>query len=185
MPEISISGGDQDGLFAAVAAAGAKGAVVVTGADAGVADRMTLAGLVDVTEVGGGVWRGAVPSFAVGASVAVGKGAWASVVGGGGAGLVDEEELLGRGGVVEGAVSCGVESAGKRKPCKDCSCGLAEEVAAEEVGGDVVKGPGKSACGNCNLGDAFRCAGCPYLGLPPFKPGEKVALPSSLMTSDI
>lgn len=72
-----------------------------------------------------------------------------------------------------------------RKACKNCSCGLREILLNEQEPDDLVaagfaapvvaatktkKGVKKisaavtSSCGNCYLGDAFRCGSCPYLG---------------------
>ncbi|KAI9574911.1 cytokine-induced anti-apoptosis inhibitor 1, Fe-S biogenesis-domain-containing protein [Boletus coccyginus] len=90
----------------------------------------------------------------------------------------------------------------RKKACKNCTCGLAEIEAEEAKSGKVVLLDGDSAvevgrgdqekerliaaakaapkatssCGSCFLGDAFRCASCPYLGLPAFNPGEKVEI---------
>eukprot|EP00531_Pseudo-nitzschia_arenysensis_P004927 CAMPEP_0116137434 /NCGR_PEP_ID=MMETSP0329-20121206/12246_1 /TAXON_ID=697910 /ORGANISM="Pseudo-nitzschia arenysensis, Strain B593" /LENGTH=263 /DNA_ID=CAMNT_0003632349 /DNA_START=95 /DNA_END=886 /DNA_ORIENTATION=- len=65
-----------------------------------------------------------------------------------------------------------------RKPCDNCSCGRAEVYAAEQAAGADSRPEPKaavpsSACGKCNLGDAFRCASCPFLGKPAFKAGEE------------
>ena len=139
---------------------------------------MTLAGLVQLRVEGNCVF-GQLPSYAQGQAVAVvGEEA-----------LIDEDDLLERDGLptkkclpmnekeVPAAASAG------RKPCKDCSCGLAQVYAnGEEV---ETKASAMSNCGNCSLGDAFRWAGCPYLGLLPFKPGEKLSISNQLMTSDI
>jgi hypothetical protein len=58
----------------------------------------------------------------------------------------------------------------KPKPCKNCNCGRAEKESQD----NKIDPNFKSDCGKCYLGDAFRCAGCPYRGLPAFEPGQKI-----------
>lgn len=67
----------------------------------------------------------------------------------------------------------------KVSACKNCSCGrkdLAAGLGSEAAKAKLESGEIKSSCGNCYLGDAFRCASCPYKGQPAFKPGEKIEL---------
>ncbi|XP_029661283.1 anamorsin homolog [Formica exsecta] len=96
--------------------------------------------------------------------------------------LIDEDELLDESDFVKPDASslrvC--STTGKRKACKDCTCGLAEELNNKTI----QEGTVKSSCGSCYLGDAFRCASCPYLGMPAFKPGEKVVVPDIHLTID-
>ncbi|KAM9122097.1 anamorsin [Pangshura tecta] len=84
--------------------------------------------------------------------------------------LLDSEDLKKPDPSSLKAPSC--KESGKKKACKNCTCGLAEDLEQEKK--ESLKP--KSACGNCYLGDAFRCASCPYMGMPAFKPGEKILL---------
>lgn len=62
------------------------------------------------------------------------------------------------------------------KPCENCTCGRKELEEGKITKKDLETGAVQSSCGKCYLGDAFRCATCPYLGQPAFEPGDKVQL---------
>lgn len=98
--------------------------------------------------------------------------------------LVDDSELLGEEDLVKPDPAslrvCG--TTGKRKACKDCSCGLKEEL---DSGKEPTKKDFTSSCGSCYLGDAFRCGSCPYLGMPAFNPGDKVSLSQRQLNPDL
>jgi len=98
--------------------------------------------------------------------------------------LVDDTTLLEEEDMVKVDPStlrvCG--TTGKKKACKDCSCGLREELAD---GKEPTTKSVNSSCGSCFLGDAFRCGSCPYLGMPAFKPGEKIQLSNRQLNPDL
>ena len=87
---------------------------------------------------------------------------------GGGDGLLAPPPMID----VEARAKAARDDCGGRKACDNCTCGRAEQEAMESRE-EENKAPYTSACGNCSKGDAFRCAGCPYLGKPAFKEGEQ------------
>ncbi|KAI4290806.1 hypothetical protein PAPHI01_0080 [Pancytospora philotis] len=53
----------------------------------------------------------------------------------------------------------------QKRQCANCTCSLSKQAPPAQ--------PKKGGCGSCALGDAFRCSGCPYRGMPAFKEGEE------------
>ncbi|KAL5342155.1 Fe-S cluster assembly protein dre2 [Aspergillus crustosus] len=114
--------------------------------------------------------------------------------------LIDEDTLLSADDLKRPIVpppECQPKAGRRRRACKDCTCGLATQLEAEDKERrdeadkslNVLKlesddlneldftVQGKTgSCGNCALGDAFRCDGCPFIGLPAFKPGQEVQI---------
>ncbi|PYH79779.1 Fe-S cluster assembly protein Dre2 [Aspergillus uvarum CBS 121591] len=118
--------------------------------------------------------------------------------------LIDEDELLSEDDLKRPIPppECQPKKGRRRRACKDCTCGLAARIEAEEQAQRekadkalnvmklqtddlneldfTVQGkPG--SCGNCALGDAFRCDGCPFIGLPAFKPGQEVQIMNNVV----
>ncbi|KAG4305082.1 hypothetical protein PORY_001252 [Pneumocystis oryctolagi] len=109
--------------------------------------------------------------------------------------LIDEDDLLEPSDLVftKPQPNTCDPSTRRRKACKNCSCGLRQQEMeiAEKMSQMTIrlldehelkdvdfKQPNMpvSSCGNCYLGDAFRCSRCPYFGMPAFKPGQKIEL---------
>ncbi|KAH8821017.1 Fe-S cluster assembly protein dre2 [Xylogone sp. PMI_703] len=114
--------------------------------------------------------------------------------------LIDEDTLLTEEDLkrpINIPPECAPRAGKRRRACKDCTCGLAERIAAEDAAKrakadsqlktimlatddlaevDFTVQGKVGSCGNCSLGDAFRCDGCPYLGMPAFTAGEEVRL---------
>ncbi len=70
------------------------------------------------------------------------------------------------------------------KACENCTCGRKELEEGRITEKDLETGQVESSCGKCYLGDAFRCASCPYLGQPAFEAGDKVQLKNSAIAQN-
>jgi len=82
--------------------------------------------------------------------------------------LIDEDDLLSSYDLLMSGLTIPDKISKKdcktsRKACKNCTCGRENKSKS-------------SMCGNCYLGDGFRCDTCPSKGLPPFNPDEKVMI---------
>jgi Cytokine-induced anti-apoptosis inhibitor 1, Fe-S biogenesis len=85
--------------------------------------------------------------------------------------LIDENQLLNDNllpppPAMKSSSASATDDCSGRAPCDNCTCGRADNAA-------TTKSVPTSACGKCGLGDAFRCASCPYLGKPAFQAGQE------------
>jgi anamorsin len=157
--------------------------------EASIRQTLTLAGFVEIRAVamdgqGPRRWNATKPSYAVGAKISLAKKGGASTtalpfLGSDGSELIAEDDLLTE---ADKAKVCNpVDKDGvilPKRACENCSCGLKEALEADEATKlEQLKSKSEGdGCGNCALGDAFRCAACPYRGLPAFKEGQIVTL---------
>ncbi|XP_022868642.1 anamorsin homolog [Olea europaea var. sylvestris] len=161
--------------------------------DSSLKGKFLLAGFLDVlsAENGQSFWViGKKPSWKIGSSFSIKKTSQSlpKVQIDDDMDLIDEDSLLTEEDLKKPQPLPGdCEVGSTRKACKNCTCGRAEaEEKVQKLGltMDQLDNP-QSACGNCGLGDAFRCSTCPYKGLPTFKLGEKVTLSGNFLAADI
>jgi len=148
-----------------LAALAPNGILTVVTDDPGAQKACLFAGFTNITVAGNQV-RATKPDWNVGAAAKAQT-------------QVDEAALLAAAPVPESVGEGKGGCSTKPRACANCSCGrkeLEDKHGAEEAKKMLEGGAVRSACGNCGLGDAYRCAGCPYRGQPAFKPGDKVTL---------
>lgn len=100
--------------------------------------------------------------------------------------LLTEEDLAQRPTIIaDNGDDCEIGASGKNA-CKDCTCGRADGKMEEvKLTREMLENPKTGGCGSCGLGDAFRCAGCPYKGLPSFEEGKPIQLPPDFLAVDV
>jgi anamorsin len=94
--------------------------------------------------------------------------------------LIDEDDLLGEEGdwapdtTAVPRTKNATDDCGGRAPCDNCTCGRKDNGGNNNDALAAAAPPiSSSNCGKCGMGDAFRCASCPFLGKPAFKPGQE------------
>ncbi|KAL6777983.1 hypothetical protein ACKKBG_A16465 [Auxenochlorella protothecoides x Auxenochlorella symbiontica] len=97
--------------------------------------------------------------------------------------IIDDEQLLTAEDLVRPAPAAAGCGPAVSKACKNCTCGRAEATEPVKLTKAMLEKP-TSGCGSCALGDAYRCGGCPYRGLPAFELGKKIELPSDFLVTD-
>ena len=99
--------------------------------------------------------------------------------------LIDEETLLKDADkeIKSAPQAAASGCATSKKACANCTCGRAEQesngevLAKVKITTDMLENPqNQGGCQGCSRGDAFRCAGCPYRGLPAFTPGQPIKI---------
>ncbi|PXF41406.1 Anamorsin-like [Gracilariopsis chorda] len=146
---------DQESLtaYASSASPGTQVAVTIPPSESPeeVKVRLTLAGFIDIKKASQSTLSASLPNYEQGTSVSLASApqaskssAWAAALSSNEqVPLVDEDDLLQRDGIPDGdGKGCSTDDKGKRKPCKDCSCGLAEVYEKEQQ----ESKPQKSSC---------------------------------------